>query len=66
MGNTVIDALLATAGKEIPFVDPALERLASSARPILLVTAHRRENWGTPCAVWDAPLPASYATSRTR
>ena len=45
-GNTVIDALLMTAGKEIPFADPALEHLASSARPILLVTTHRRENWG--------------------
>jgi UDP-N-acetylglucosamine 2-epimerase (non-hydrolysing) len=45
-GNTVIDALLMTAGRDIPFADPALERLASSARPILLVTTHRRENWG--------------------
>jgi UDP-N-acetylglucosamine 2-epimerase (non-hydrolysing) len=45
-GNTVIDALLMTAGKEIPFADPALEDLASSGRPILLVTTHRRENWG--------------------
>src|SRR5665647_272104 len=45
-GNTVIDALLTTAGKEIPFADPALEHLATSARPILLVTTHRRENWG--------------------
>jgi UDP-N-acetylglucosamine 2-epimerase (non-hydrolysing) len=45
-GNTVIDALLMTAGKEVPFADPVLENLASSARPILLVTTHRRENWG--------------------
>jgi UDP-N-acetylglucosamine 2-epimerase (non-hydrolysing) len=45
-GNTVIDALLMTAGKEVPFADPALENLASSTRPILLVTTHRRENWG--------------------
>ncbi|NMM24116.1 MAG: UDP-N-acetylglucosamine 2-epimerase (non-hydrolyzing) [Phycicoccus sp.] len=45
-GNTVIDALLMAAGKEISFADSALEHLASSARPILLVTTHRRENWG--------------------
>jgi UDP-N-acetylglucosamine 2-epimerase (non-hydrolysing) len=45
-GNTVIDALLMTADTEIAFADPALEHLASSARPILLVTTHRRENWG--------------------
>lgn len=45
-GNTVIDALLMTVGKEIPFSDPALEALATSGRRILLVTTHRRENWG--------------------
>ena len=45
-GNTVIDALLRTMGKSVPFADPRLERLASSSRPILLVTTHRRENWG--------------------
>jgi UDP-N-acetylglucosamine 2-epimerase (non-hydrolysing) len=45
-GNTIIDALLMTAGKTIPFADPTLEHLASSDRPILLVTTHRRENWG--------------------
>jgi UDP-N-acetylglucosamine 2-epimerase (non-hydrolysing) len=45
-GNTVIDALLMTVSKAVPFADPALESLASSARPILLVTTHRRESWG--------------------
>ena len=45
-GNTVIDALLTTVGKEIPFTDPRLEELAASGRRILLVTTHRRENWG--------------------
>ncbi|OFI39651.1 UDP-N-acetylglucosamine 2-epimerase [Arthrobacter sp. SW1] len=45
-GNTVIDALLTTVGKEIPFSDPALEELASSGRKVLLVTTHRRENQG--------------------
>lgn len=45
-GNTVIDALLTTVGKHVPFSDPALEVLASSGRPVLLVTTHRRESWG--------------------
>ena len=45
-GNTVIDALLATVQKQLPFADPALETLASSGRRILLVTTHRRENQG--------------------
>ncbi|MCC3271148.1 UDP-N-acetylglucosamine 2-epimerase (non-hydrolyzing) [Arthrobacter zhangbolii] len=45
-GNTVIDALLATVRKQVPFADPGLETLASSGRRILLVTTHRRENQG--------------------
>jgi UDP-N-acetylglucosamine 2-epimerase (non-hydrolysing) len=45
-GNTVIDALLTAVGVDTPFTDPALERLAASGRRILLVTTHRRENWG--------------------
>lgn len=45
-GNTVIDALLTTVGKKIPFTDPQLEDLAASGRKILLVTTHRRENQG--------------------
>lgn len=47
-GNTVIDALLSTVGKQVPFDDPALEELAASGRRVLLVTTHRRENWGEP------------------
>ncbi|MEB3187440.1 MAG: UDP-N-acetylglucosamine 2-epimerase (non-hydrolyzing) [bacterium] len=39
-GNTVIDALLATAARH---AEPA-----SDGRRRLLVTAHRRENWGQP------------------
>lgn len=45
-GNTVIDALLSTVDKKIPFTDSALEDLAVSGRKILLVTTHRRENQG--------------------
>ncbi|WP_113718537.1 non-hydrolyzing UDP-N-acetylglucosamine 2-epimerase [Arthrobacter dokdonensis] len=45
-GNTVIDALLTTVDKKVPFTDPALEKLAARGRKILLVTTHRRENQG--------------------
>lgn len=45
-GNTVIDALLTTVDKQIPFTDPVLQELASSGKRILLVTTHRRENQG--------------------
>ncbi|AXJ11247.1 non-hydrolyzing UDP-N-acetylglucosamine 2-epimerase [Arthrobacter sp. PM3] len=45
-GNTVIDALLATVDKQVPFTDPQLEDLAAGGRRILLVTTHRRENQG--------------------
>lgn len=46
-GNTVIDALKTTVRKEYKFSDPALADLDFSKR-IVLVTAHRRENWGEP------------------
>ena len=45
-GNTVIDALFTTANGEHIFSDEALEAAASSGRPVLLVTTHRRESWG--------------------
>ena len=45
-GNTVIDALLATVEKNVPFADPELEKLSASGRRVLLVTTHRRENQG--------------------
>ena len=45
-GNTVIDALLATVEKHVPFTDPQLEELAASGKKVLLVTTHRRENQG--------------------
>jgi UDP-N-acetylglucosamine 2-epimerase len=43
-GNTVIDALLMTAAKEIPSEIP----FPSNGRKLILVTAHRRENFGRP------------------
>jgi UDP-N-acetylglucosamine 2-epimerase (non-hydrolysing) len=45
-GNTVIDALLTAVERKVPFSAPELEGLADSGRRVLLVTTHRRENWG--------------------
>lgn len=45
-GNTVIDALLEVAQKDVPFADAQLEDAANSGREVLLVTTHRRENQG--------------------
>jgi UDP-N-acetylglucosamine 2-epimerase len=46
-GNTVIDALKTTVKGDYKFADETLRKLDFSKR-ILLVTAHRRENWGEP------------------
>lgn len=46
-GNTVIDALLATHRRFPDYNFPAQLGIPAAA-PLLLVTAHRRENWGEP------------------
>jgi UDP-N-acetylglucosamine 2-epimerase (non-hydrolysing) len=47
-GNTVIDALYEAVEKEYEFpAGPVADALASGRR-IVLMTAHRRENWGEP------------------
>lgn len=45
-GNSVIDALYLAVERRTAFTDPAVERVAASGRRIVLVTTHRRENWG--------------------
>jgi UDP-N-acetylglucosamine 2-epimerase (non-hydrolysing) len=45
-GNTVIDALLHTVEQQIPFTDARLADAERSGRSVMLVTTHRRENWG--------------------
>jgi UDP-N-acetylglucosamine 2-epimerase (non-hydrolysing) len=47
-GNTVIDALLTTAKSDYSLTDPALSQIMALTGPVVLVTAHRRENWGAP------------------
>jgi UDP-N-acetylglucosamine 2-epimerase len=47
-GNTVIDALLTVAAKDYVPSDPVLRSILDDPRKMILVTAHRRENWGEP------------------
>jgi UDP-N-acetylglucosamine 2-epimerase (non-hydrolysing) len=48
-GNTVIDALLDIARRDPQPADPDLARvLARAGARVLLLTTHRRENWGDP------------------
>lgn len=49
-GNTVIDALLSVAERPWRFEDTELSHIAADGRRMILVTAHRRENWGAPMA----------------
>ena len=44
-GNTSIDALQWAAGRSEPFDDPRLEDACSQPGQIVVITAHRRENW---------------------
>ena len=47
-GNTVIDALKTTVRKDFTFETEALNDLPYNEKKIILVTCHRRENYGQP------------------
>jgi UDP-N-acetylglucosamine 2-epimerase (non-hydrolysing) len=47
-GNTVVDALHTVAAGTFTFDDPKIEEAVNRPGRLLLVTAHRRENWGEP------------------
>ncbi len=47
-GNTVIDALLDIAGRDFDLKGTALENIPFNDKKVILVTAHRRENFGQP------------------
>jgi UDP-N-acetylglucosamine 2-epimerase (non-hydrolysing) len=47
-GNSVIDALFITVASRPRIEDPALDARLAAGRPVVLVTAHRRESWGEP------------------
>ena len=45
-GNTGLDALRWAAAHPVPFDDDRLTEVDASDAPVVVVTAHRRENWG--------------------
>jgi len=47
-GNTVIDALQTTVVKDFTFAEEVLNRLDYRGKQVVLVTCHRRENYGQP------------------
>ena len=47
-GNTVIDALRTTVREDFVFATEALNRLPYGSKKVILVTCHRRENYGRP------------------
>ncbi len=47
-GNTVIDALLDVARRDDPPADPRLQSVLAGRGRRMLLTTHRRENWGAP------------------
>jgi UDP-N-acetylglucosamine 2-epimerase (non-hydrolysing) len=47
-GNTVIDALAYSIKKKFQFSEPRLNRYVNEKRRLVLLTMHRRENWGKP------------------
>ncbi len=49
-GNSVIDALHIAVKKQHTFSTPELQKAAADKRKLILVTMHRRENWGEPMA----------------
>jgi UDP-N-acetylglucosamine 2-epimerase (non-hydrolysing) len=46
-GNTAIDALIWASEHSAEFRDPELAAIDSSDARVVLITAHRRENWGS-------------------
>ncbi|HDY67934.1 MAG TPA: UDP-N-acetylglucosamine 2-epimerase (non-hydrolyzing) [Candidatus Scalindua sp.] len=47
-GNTVIDALLDMAGRNFDIKETFLKNIPFNEKKVILVTAHRRENFGEP------------------
>lgn len=49
-GNTVIDALLSVVKEDYVFEDPLLNSIDYENKKVIVMTCHRRENWGKPMA----------------
>lgn len=54
-GNTVIDALLSVVDNNHKFEDETINKVDFENKKVVLLTAHRRENWGEPMKnIFDA------------
>lgn len=47
-GNTVIDAMKTTIEVNYKFENPVLNEIDFNSKKVIMITAHRRENWGEP------------------
>ncbi|SDJ89261.1 non-hydrolyzing UDP-N-acetylglucosamine 2-epimerase [Natronincola ferrireducens] len=47
-GNTVIDALLQVVKEDYFFENPLLNKIDYNSKRVIVMTCHRRENWGEP------------------
>lgn len=47
-GNTVIDAMASTVEEDYVFENKELNKIDFKNKKVIMVTAHRRENWGKP------------------
>ena len=64
-GNTVIDAMADTVRKDFCFTTELLNQLDYSGRKVILVTCHRRENYGQPMENIMAALAKIAQTHRS-
>ena len=64
-GNTVIDALRTTVAPEFSFAEDILNRLDYQGKKVILVTCHRRENYGRPMEDIMAALARIARTHRS-
>jgi len=55
-GNTGIDAVQWVAAQPFEIDNPALQRVLQHSGRVLLLTVHRRENWGAPIAAVASAL----------
>ena len=56
-GNTVIDALLSVIDDEYKFEQDVLNKIDFKNKKVILLTTHRRENWGQPMEnIFDAMI----------
>jgi UDP-N-acetylglucosamine 2-epimerase (non-hydrolysing) len=65
-GNTGIDALLWATAQPVAFSDPQVADLVARDEPLIVVTAHRRENWDHLDDIADAILRICEARSDLR